>query len=56
MTMTARLPWSSAIIVKFAHNAAALALITYNNEQVYLEEVKKLLLWCEDNKLLSSVN
>ncbi|KAK1792754.1 hypothetical protein P4O66_012672, partial [Electrophorus voltai] len=43
---------SSTIIVKFADDTVVMGLISDNNERTYLEEIKHLENWCQENNLL----
>ncbi|KAK1797191.1 hypothetical protein P4O66_008580 [Electrophorus voltai] len=43
---------SSTIIVKFADDTVVVGLIPDNNERAYLEEIKHLENWCQENNLL----
>ncbi|KAK1803914.1 hypothetical protein P4O66_003854 [Electrophorus voltai] len=43
---------SSTIIVKFADDTVVMGLILDNDERVYLEEIKHLENWCQENNLL----
>ncbi|KAI4905570.1 hypothetical protein NFI96_009239, partial [Prochilodus magdalenae] len=47
---------SSTTIVKFADDTVVLGLISNNDERAYLEEMKHLEVWCQDNNLLLNVN
>ncbi|KAI4878032.1 hypothetical protein NFI96_008451 [Prochilodus magdalenae] len=47
---------SSTTIVKFADDTVVLGLISNNDERAYLEEMKHLEVWCQDNYLLLNVN
>ncbi|KAK1797886.1 hypothetical protein P4O66_008233, partial [Electrophorus voltai] len=44
---------SSTIIVKFADDTVVMGLISDNNERAYLEEIKHLENWCQENNLLN---
>ena len=41
----------SNIIIKFADNMTVVGLITDDNETDYMEKVRDLALWCQDNNL-----
>ncbi|KAK3537002.1 hypothetical protein QTP86_032260 [Hemibagrus guttatus] len=43
---------SSTKIIKFADNTAVVGLIANNDEMAYLEKIKNLETWCQDNSLL----
>ncbi|KAK1804455.1 hypothetical protein P4O66_020463 [Electrophorus voltai] len=43
---------SSTIIVKFADDTVVMGLISDNDERTYLEEIKHLENWCQENNLL----
>ncbi|KAK1795727.1 hypothetical protein P4O66_001210 [Electrophorus voltai] len=47
---------SSNIIVKFADDTVIVGLISDNDERAYLEEIKHLENWCQENKLLLNVS
>ncbi|KAK1797571.1 hypothetical protein P4O66_000862 [Electrophorus voltai] len=47
---------SSTIFVKFADDTVVMGLILYNNERAYLEEIKHLESWCQENNLLLNVS
>ncbi|KAK1796070.1 hypothetical protein P4O66_008861, partial [Electrophorus voltai] len=47
---------SSTIIVKFADDTVIMGLISDNNERAYLEEIKHLENWCQENNLLLNVS
>ncbi|KAK1797998.1 hypothetical protein P4O66_000755 [Electrophorus voltai] len=47
---------SSTIIVKFADNTVVMGLISDNGERAYLEEIKHLENWCQENNLLLNVS
>ncbi|KAK1806141.1 hypothetical protein P4O66_000003 [Electrophorus voltai] len=47
---------SSTIIVKFADDTVVISLISDNDERAYLEEIKHLENWCQENKLLLNVS
>ncbi|KAK1785701.1 hypothetical protein P4O66_019042, partial [Electrophorus voltai] len=47
---------SSTIIVKFADDTVVMGLISDNNERAYLEEIKHLENWCQENNLLLNVS
>ncbi|KAK1797878.1 hypothetical protein P4O66_008218 [Electrophorus voltai] len=47
---------SSTIIVKFADNTVVMGLISDNDERAYLEEIKHLENWCQENNLLLNVS
>ncbi|KAK1795620.1 hypothetical protein P4O66_001117 [Electrophorus voltai] len=44
---------SSTIIVKFADDTILMGLISDNDERAYLEEIKHLENWCQENNLLN---
>ncbi|KAK1786581.1 hypothetical protein P4O66_003029 [Electrophorus voltai] len=44
------------IIVKFADDTAVMGLISDNDERAYLEEIKHLENWCQENNLLLNVS
>ncbi|KAK1806498.1 hypothetical protein P4O66_005001, partial [Electrophorus voltai] len=46
---------SSTIIVKFADDIVVMGLISDNDERAYLEEIKHLENWCQENNLLQTV-
>ncbi|KAK1783961.1 hypothetical protein P4O66_004638, partial [Electrophorus voltai] len=45
--------YSSTIIVKFADDTIVMGLISDNDERAYLEEIKHLENWCQENNLLN---
>ncbi|KAK1786692.1 hypothetical protein P4O66_017091 [Electrophorus voltai] len=47
---------SSTIIVKFADDTVVMCLISANDERAYLEEIKHLENWCQENNLLLNVS
>ncbi|KAK1803662.1 hypothetical protein P4O66_021066, partial [Electrophorus voltai] len=47
---------SSNIIVKFADDTVVMDLILDNDERAYLEEIKHLENWCQENNLLLNVS
>ncbi|KAK1793739.1 hypothetical protein P4O66_001424 [Electrophorus voltai] len=47
---------SSTIIVKFADDTVLMHLISDNDERAYLEEIKHLKNWCQENNLLLNVS
>ncbi|KAK1796915.1 hypothetical protein P4O66_000995 [Electrophorus voltai] len=47
---------SSTIIVKFADDTVVMGLISDNNERAYLEEIKHLENWCQENNLLLNMS
>ncbi|KAK1788612.1 hypothetical protein P4O66_002697 [Electrophorus voltai] len=47
---------SSTIIVKFADDTVIMGLISDNDERAYLEEIKHLENWCQENNLLLKVS
>ncbi|KAK1793608.1 hypothetical protein P4O66_011991 [Electrophorus voltai] len=47
---------SSTIIVKFADDTVVMGLISGNDERAYLEEIKHLENWCQENNLLLNVS
>ncbi|KAK1804731.1 hypothetical protein P4O66_003584 [Electrophorus voltai] len=47
---------SSNIIVKFADDTVVVGLISDNDERTYLEEIKHLENWCQENNLLLNVS
>ncbi|KAK1803187.1 hypothetical protein P4O66_021707 [Electrophorus voltai] len=47
---------SSNIIVKFADDTVVMGLIWDNDERAYLEEIKHLENWCQENNLLLNVS
>ncbi|KAK1792853.1 hypothetical protein P4O66_012763 [Electrophorus voltai] len=47
---------SSTIIVKFADDTVIMGLISDNDERAYLEEIKHLENWCQENNLLLNVS
>ncbi|KAK1803911.1 hypothetical protein P4O66_003852 [Electrophorus voltai] len=47
---------SSTIIVKFADDTIVMGLISDNDERAYLEEIKHLENWCQENNLLLNVS
>ncbi|KAK1784329.1 hypothetical protein P4O66_003518 [Electrophorus voltai] len=47
---------SSNIIVKFADDTVVVGLISDNDERAYLEEIKHLENWCQENNLLLNVS
>ncbi|KAK1788819.1 hypothetical protein P4O66_002629 [Electrophorus voltai] len=47
---------SSTIIVKFADDTVVMGLISNNDERAYLEEIKHLENWCQENNLLLNVS
>ncbi|KAK1788958.1 hypothetical protein P4O66_015858 [Electrophorus voltai] len=48
--------FSSTIIVKFADDTVVMGLISDNDERAYLEEIKHLENWCQENNLLLNVS
>ncbi|KAK1784623.1 hypothetical protein P4O66_003310 [Electrophorus voltai] len=47
---------SSTIIVKFADDTVVMGLISDNDERAYLEEIKHLENWCQENNLLLNIS
>ncbi|KAK1800040.1 hypothetical protein P4O66_006547, partial [Electrophorus voltai] len=47
---------SSTIIVKFADDTDVMGLILDNDERAYLEEIKHLENWCQENTLLLNIS
>ncbi|KAK1795636.1 hypothetical protein P4O66_001129 [Electrophorus voltai] len=47
---------SSTIIVKFADDTVVMGLISDNDERAYLEEIKHLENWCQENNFLLNVS
>ncbi|KAK3512445.1 hypothetical protein QTP70_011560 [Hemibagrus guttatus] len=47
---------SSTNIIKFADDTAAVGLISNYDETSYLEEIKNLETWCQDDNLLLNVS
>ncbi|KAK1786583.1 hypothetical protein P4O66_003028 [Electrophorus voltai] len=47
---------SSTIIVKFAGDTVVMGLISANDERAYLEKIKHLENWCQENNLLLNVS
>ncbi|KAK1803317.1 hypothetical protein P4O66_004107 [Electrophorus voltai] len=47
---------SSTIIVKFADDTVVMGLISDNDERAYLEQIKHLENWCQENNLLLNVS
>ncbi|KAK1803680.1 hypothetical protein P4O66_021084 [Electrophorus voltai] len=47
---------SSTITVKFADDTAVMGLISDNDERAYLEEIKHLENWCQENNLLLNIS
>ncbi|KAK1803319.1 hypothetical protein P4O66_004102 [Electrophorus voltai] len=47
---------SSIVIVKFADDTVIMGLISDNDERAYLEEIKHLENWCQENNLLLNVS
>ncbi|KAK3535983.1 hypothetical protein QTP70_023724, partial [Hemibagrus guttatus] len=47
---------SSSTNIKFADDTAVLGLISNNDKTTYLEEIKNLETWCQDNNLLLNVS
>ncbi|KAK1802684.1 hypothetical protein P4O66_004184 [Electrophorus voltai] len=47
---------SSTIIVKFPDDTIAMGLISDNDKRAYLEEIKHLENWCQENNLLLNVS
>ncbi|KAK1788983.1 hypothetical protein P4O66_015878, partial [Electrophorus voltai] len=47
---------SSSIIVKFADDTVVMGLISDNDERAYLQEIKHLENWCQENNLLLNVS
>jgi gmma-aminobutyric acid receptor subunit gamma/cGMP-dependent protein kinase 2 len=45
----------SNTIIKFADDTTVVGLITVNNETAYREEVRDLVVWCQDNNLSLNV-
>ena len=52
--MTARRHDSNTII-KFANGTTVVGLITNNDKTAYMEEVRDLAVWCQDNNLSLNV-
>ncbi|KAJ8345313.1 hypothetical protein SKAU_G00295060 [Synaphobranchus kaupii] len=48
--------FDSTTIVKFADDTAVIGLITNNDERAYLEEVRLLTQWCQENNLHLNVS
>jgi hypothetical protein len=53
--MTARARHHSNTIIKFADDTTVVGLITNHDETAYMEEVKDLAVWCQDNNPLLNV-
>ncbi|KAK1788652.1 hypothetical protein P4O66_002473 [Electrophorus voltai] len=47
---------SSTIIVKFADDTVVMGLISDNDERTFLEEIKHLENWCQENNLLLNIS
>ncbi|KAI5085914.1 hypothetical protein C0J45_23088, partial [Silurus meridionalis] len=47
---------NSTTIIKFADNTVVVGLISNNDETAYLQEVKNLERWCQENNLLLNVS
>ncbi|KAK1796262.1 hypothetical protein P4O66_009331 [Electrophorus voltai] len=47
---------SSTIIVKFADDTVVMGLISDNDQRAYLEEIKHLENWCQENNLLLNIS
>ena len=47
---------ASNLIIKFADDTTVVDLITNNDETAYREEVRALLVWCQENNLTLNVN
>ncbi len=47
---------SSTSIIKFADDTVGLGLISNNDETAYLDEVERLISWCQDNCLSLNVS
>ncbi|KAK1789953.1 hypothetical protein P4O66_002274 [Electrophorus voltai] len=47
---------NSTIIVKFADGTVVMGLISDNDERAYLEEIKHLENWCQENNLLLNIS
>ncbi|KAK1784957.1 hypothetical protein P4O66_018387 [Electrophorus voltai] len=47
---------SSTIIVKFADDTVVMGLISDNDERAYLEEIKHLKNWCQENDFILNVS
>ncbi|KAK1784942.1 hypothetical protein P4O66_018370, partial [Electrophorus voltai] len=47
---------SSTIIVRFADDTVVMGLISDNDERAYLEEIKHLENWCQENNLLLNIS
>lgn len=47
---------SSTTIVKFADDTVVVGLISNNDETAYLEEIKNLETWCQENNFLLNVS
>ncbi|KAF7702421.1 hypothetical protein HF521_001704, partial [Silurus meridionalis] len=47
---------NSTTIIKFADDTVVVGLISNNNETAYLQEVKNLERWCQENNLLLNVS
>ncbi|KAK1789416.1 hypothetical protein P4O66_015347, partial [Electrophorus voltai] len=47
---------SSTIIVKFADDTVVMGLMSDNDKRAYLEEIKHLENWCQENNLLLNVS
>ncbi|KAK1799542.1 hypothetical protein P4O66_000369 [Electrophorus voltai] len=47
---------SSTIIVKFADDTVVVGLISDNDERAYLEEIKHLENWCQENNFLLNIS
>ncbi|KAK3528736.1 hypothetical protein QTP70_011213 [Hemibagrus guttatus] len=47
---------SSTNIIKFADDTAVVHLISNYNETAYLEEIKNVETWCQDNSLLLNIS
>ena len=47
--------YDSNTIIKFADDTTAVGLITDNDETTYREEVRDMVVWCQDNNLSLNV-
>ncbi|KAK1784818.1 hypothetical protein P4O66_003488 [Electrophorus voltai] len=47
---------NSTIIVRFADDTVVMGLILDNDERAYLEEIKHLENWCQENNLLQNIS
>lgn len=48
--------WPLPTLVKFSDNTVVVSLVTNNDKKAYLEDIKSLENWCQENYLLLNVS